>query len=86
MIAYLDCSTGVSGDKLLGALVGAGFDPVRLHNALASMGLEQIRVSIVERTSGGLAGIGITVTEPGAPRRHWRELRGLLATADVPTP
>ncbi len=86
MIAYLDCSTGVSGDKLLGALVGAGFDPVRLRNALASMGLEQIRVSIVERTSGGLAGIGITVTEPGAPRRHWRELRGLLATAEVPTP
>lgn len=84
MIAYLDCSTGVSGDKLLGALVSAGFDPVRLRNALASMGLGQVRISIVERTSAGLTGTGVAVTEPGAPRRHWRELRGLLTAADVP--
>jgi len=84
VIGYLDCSTGVSGDKLLGALVHAGFDPVTLRNALASMGLDRVTVAVAERTSNGVTGIGITVTEPGAPRRHWRELRGLLTTADVP--
>ena len=86
MIAYLDCSTGVSGDKLLGALVHAGFDVGRLRDALASMGLERVEVAAVERVSSGVAGSGITVAEPGAPRRHWRELRGLLACADVPEP
>lgn len=84
MIAYLDCSTGVSGDKVLGALVGAGFDAARLRDALASMGLSQVRVATTERSSAGVSGTGIAVTESGAPRRHWRELRGLLATADVP--
>lgn len=84
MIAYLECSTGVSGDKLLGALVRAGFDLERLRSALVSMGLQYVSVSAAERTSGGMSGTGIAVSEPGAPRRHWRELRSLLGAADVP--
>lgn len=93
MIAYLDCSTGVSGDKVLGALVGAGFDPARLRKVLAELGLQAdsaggagIDIEAVPARSGGVSGISVTVTERGAPRRHWREIRALLERADLPEP
>ena len=88
MIAYLDCSTGVSGDKFLGALVDAGFDPTRLREALDGLGrqegaadLQDIRLETGPAQSGGVSGVGVTVSEPGAPRRHWREIRALLEGA-----
>lgn len=84
MIAYLDCSTGVSGDKLLGALIGAGFQPQRLRDALAALGLAAVRLETAACRSHGVTGVGLTVSEPGAPRRHYRELRDLLAGAQVP--
>ena len=86
MIAYVDCSSGVSGDKLLGALVDAGFDPGRLREALAALGFGQVAVETPARVSHGISGTGVTVTEPGAPRRHWAELRGLLEASRVAEP
>ena len=54
VIAYLDCSTGVSGDKLLGALVDAGFDPAILARRSQSLGLGTVRVSAHECSSHGI--------------------------------
>lgn len=84
MIAYLDCSTGASGDKLLGALIDAGFDVTHLHEALEALGLGAVRVNATARTSGGVAAIGVTVDEQAAPRRGWLELSDLLFEADLP--
>jgi hypothetical protein len=86
VIAYLDCSTGVSGDKFLGALVDAGFDIRLLRHALADMGLPAVEVAIGRRTSHGFSVVGVTVTEPGAPRRSWATLRPLIEDADLPDP
>lgn len=87
MIAYLDCSTGVSGDKFLGALVDAGFDPEILRASLRLLGLERIELAVSRRASGRVEGVGIEVHEAGAPRRHFAELRNLLARAeDMPEP
>ena len=83
MIAYLDCSTGVSGDKLLGALIECGFDPGLLRGALRAMGLASVSVETSRCVSHGTSGTGLTVTEPGAPRRHWAELRTLLHAAPL---
>ncbi|HET6324757.1 MAG TPA: nickel insertion protein, partial [Planctomycetaceae bacterium] len=38
-IAYLDCSTGISGDMTLAALIDAGVDPAILRAAVDSLGL-----------------------------------------------
>lgn len=84
MIAYLDCSTGVSGDKLLGALVDAGFEPEVLAGALRAMGLQRVRASAKRLVSGGVTGTGVQVTEDGAPARHWPELHEMLETAPLP--
>jgi hypothetical protein len=84
MIAYLDCSTGVSGDKLLGALIDAGFDLMLLADALEALGLGSVRVVAEEQRSGGVSGIGVSVEEPDAPRRNWLELNDMLEAADLP--
>ncbi len=83
MIAYLDCSTGISGDKLLGALIDAGFDLDVLREALAAMGLEAISVEAPKCGSAGIGGTGVRVTEAGAPRRDFRALRDLIAHAPI---
>lgn len=86
MIGFLDCSTGASGDKLLGALVSAGFELDALRAALRSMGLDAIVVDSAFARSHGVTATAITVTEHGAPRRTWRELAPLVSRADVPEP
>lgn len=86
MIAYLDCSTGVSGDKFLGALIDAGFDPATLRASLDALGLTNVVVSVERGRSGSVAAVGVTVTEAGAPLRHWRDLRSLLDDAALPAP
>ncbi|MHB8051425.1 MAG: nickel pincer cofactor biosynthesis protein LarC [Coriobacteriia bacterium] len=84
MIGYLDCSTGISGDKFLGALVGAGFNIGVLTSALEAMGLDAIVVETPPCGSAGIGGVGVRVTEDGAPRRDFRGLRALIERAPIP--
>lgn len=88
MIAYLECSTGVSGDKLLGALVHAGFDPSVLRCILDDAGLEGVTLDVTRGPSGdrGLQGVCVSVEEAGAPRRTLAEIRGVLERASLPDP
>lgn len=83
MIAYLDCSTGISGDKFLGALIDAGFDLDALREALDAMGLGAISVDAPQCASVGISGTGVRVTEVGAPRRDFRALRDLMLRAPI---
>ncbi|MDI6712562.1 MAG: nickel pincer cofactor biosynthesis protein LarC [Anaerosomatales bacterium] len=87
MIAYLDCAaTGVSGDKILGALIAVGFRIDDLRTALAPLGLADA-VTVVERRTGGIAATGIEVAEAAAlPLRTWPELRDAVRAADAPEP
>jgi uncharacterized protein (TIGR00299 family) protein len=91
MIAYLTCYTGISGDKLLGALLDVGIqsgaftaeDLQRLASSLAP----ETRVSVINALSGGMDAVGIRVeaaSEP--PHRHWRDIRALIDSADLPEP
>ena len=42
-IAYLDCSTGISGDMTLGALIDAGVDAGAIRAGIDSLGLPDVR-------------------------------------------
>jgi len=83
VIGHLDCSTGASGDKILGALIDAGFDPGLLRDALRAMGLDSVVVDASATRSSGVTGVGVRVSESGAPRRDYRTLRVLLESAPV---
>lgn len=59
-IAYLDCSAGISGDMLLGALVDAGVEYERLEAAVAALGVGA-RLERRKVLRGGLAGTKVDV-------------------------
>lgn len=84
MFAFLDCFSGASGDKFLGALVGVGLDPdvLRERLALLDVGGYSIEVSRVRRA--GMSGTKVDVlVEHGQRSRDWRAIRGLIETSGL---
>ncbi|MGY1764295.1 nickel pincer cofactor biosynthesis protein LarC [Geodermatophilus sp. SYSU D00779] len=78
-VGWLDLGSGVSGDMLLGALVGAGVPLATLSAALEPLGLPiTLRREAVRR--GGLAAVRVHVDVPveDQPHRRWSDVRGLL--------
>ena len=43
-LAYFDCSSGISGDMTLGALVDLGVELEQLNAAIGSLGLPDCRL------------------------------------------
>jgi hypothetical protein len=91
VIAYLDCSTGVSGDKFLGALLDAGetsgsFTAEDLR-AVARELAPEARVEVARVRSHGIAAVSVRVeaTEQ-PPSRTWASIRDQLHAADLPSP
>ncbi len=89
MIAYLDCSTGVSGDKFLGALLDIGSSDGRFGEehlaALLAQLAPEARLTVSRTRSGGIAAIGVSVEAAGeSPARTWSSIRSLLASVELP--
>jgi pyridinium-3,5-bisthiocarboxylic acid mononucleotide nickel chelatase len=87
VIGWLDCSAGVSGDMLLGALVDAGVDLAVLQGAVDGVGVEPVRLerSTVLRAGIGACKVDVVVDEsPGT--RTWSDVRGLLERAELAEP
>ncbi len=54
-IAYLDCSTGISGDMTLAALIDAGVPAELIQRAVDSLGVEGVRLDVSAVIKGGFA-------------------------------
>lgn len=77
--AYLDCSSGISGDMFMAALLDAGLEPKRLLEELKkiSLGFYEFKRTRVMR--GGLAGTHVEIRDPGKhPARHLSEIEKLI--------
>jgi pyridinium-3,5-bisthiocarboxylic acid mononucleotide nickel chelatase len=85
MIGWLDLSSGVSGDMLLGALVDAGVPIGLLQAELDRFGLP-ITLHAEPVTRGGLAATHVQVLaeEPAAVHRRLADVRALLARLSPP--
>jgi uncharacterized protein (TIGR00299 family) protein len=91
VIGYLDCSTGVSGDKLLGALLDAGTAEGRFTaehlSALAVALAPEARVEVERVSSCGVSALGVRVTAEGQPHsRSWADIRASLKAAPLVQP
>lgn len=67
---WLDLSCGVSGDMLLGALIGLGAPLDELNRHLASLP-DDLSVSLSQGTSYGFGGLKARVTSPNLCPGHW---------------
>jgi pyridinium-3,5-bisthiocarboxylic acid mononucleotide nickel chelatase len=84
-LAYLDCSSGISGDMLLGALLDAGlpFDWLCTELKKIPVGAYDVEVRRVLRS--GLAGTQLTFRiPPEQPHRHLHQIEEMLEASALP--
>ncbi|HEU0213342.1 MAG TPA: nickel pincer cofactor biosynthesis protein LarC [Jiangellaceae bacterium] len=87
MIGWLDCSSGVAGDMVLGALVDAGVPIEVMQGAVGAVAPEPVRLRVEETSRAGLRALRVHVdgTE-SATARTWADIRVLLDTARISHP
>ena len=81
-VAWVDAPAGVSGDLLLGALVGAGVPIGVLAEAVEKVATGDLYEERVEKDGVAATCCRVEVEELAEPR-SWRETEGLLAGAGL---
>ncbi|CAN5651383.1 hypothetical protein BH24ACT4_BH24ACT4_19830 [soil metagenome] len=83
--AWFHCFSGIAGDMALGALVDAGADRAEVTALVQRLGVDGWDLDAEPVLRGGVAATKVHVrTADDAPHRTWREIRDLLAAADLP--
>ncbi len=84
MIAWVDASSGASGDMLLGALAGAGVPFGVMADAVEKVAPGQVRLEEEQVRRGGFAATRCHVrVEDTEQHRTWRDVERLLAGAGL---
>ena len=83
--AYLDCSSGISGDMFLAALIDAGVPVDRLFGELKKLPLGFYEFKRTRAVRGGLVGTRMDIRVPGEqPHRHLADIQALMEKASLP--
>jgi uncharacterized protein (TIGR00299 family) protein len=78
-IAYLDCSSGISGDMTLGALVDAGVPLDAIQQGIDSLALPSCRLEATEVKKHGFRATHIRVVhEPEHKHRHLHHIEEMI--------
>jgi uncharacterized protein (TIGR00299 family) protein len=84
-LAYLDCSSGISGDMFLAACLDAGLSSQALQAELARLPLGPYEFKVERVLRGGLAGTHVEITAPGAqPHRHLAPIEQMIEASALP--
>ncbi len=83
--AYLDCSSGISGDMFLAALIDAGVPVDRLFGELKKLPLGFYEFKRTRALRGGVVGTRVDIRVPGEqPHRHLADIQTLIEKASLP--
>ena len=83
--AYLDCSSGISGDMFLAVLIDAGVPVDRLFSELRKLSLGFYEFKRTRAVRGGLVGARVDIRVPGEqPHRKLADIQVLLEKAALP--
>lgn len=83
--AYLDCSSGISGDMFLAALLDAGLEPRRLLGELKKISLGFYEFKRTRAVRGSLVGTRVEVHVRGEqPRRKLPDIEELISKPALP--
>ncbi len=84
-ILYFDCFSGISGDMLIGSLMGAGCDFKKWRGVMESLPLPGWSASVKKVRRGGLAGTKFTVkiTSP-QPQRNLPQIERIINKSKLP--
>lgn len=81
-IAYLDCSTGISGDMTLAALIDAGVDESAIRAGIESLALPGVRLCTEEVLKGGFRATSVRVEHPEQhAHRHLGDITKIINAA-----
>ena len=75
-IAYFECSSGISGDMTLGALIDAGVDHAAIARGIESLGLPGCKLVVETVRRGGFRATAVRVDAP--PEHAHRHLSDIL--------
>jgi hypothetical protein len=82
--AYLDCSSGISGDMLLAALLDAGLEARRLLNELKKMRLGFYEFKLTRAVRGNLVGARVDIRIPTQqPSRKLADIEEVIGKAEL---
>ena len=82
--AYFDCTSGISGDMTLGALIDAGADRAQIETAIRSMGLGEISILATEVKKYGFRATQVTVEHPPEhAHRHLHHIEEMLDRGEL---
>jgi hypothetical protein len=86
-VAYLDCSTGISGDMTLAALIDAGVDPQAIRTGIDSLGLPGVQLHVETVIKGGFRATYVRVEHPEQhAHRHLTDIVKIIDNAEAVTP
>ena len=81
---YLDCFSGISGDMLLGALLGAGLSKQVLDAELAKLQLEPFEFNASAVTRSSIAAISVSVISKSQQRfRNLGDIENILSSSSL---
>jgi len=82
-IAYLDCSTGISGDMTLAALIDAGVDAEKIREGISSLNLTGVELITVTVLKGAFRATYVRVEHPEQhAHRHLGDIVQLINDAE----
>lgn len=92
IIAYIDCSAGISGDMCLGALVDAGVPLEKIRAGLKRLPVKGYKLEAKKVTRATIAATKVDVIVGAGNRgrktetRRWRDIKKIIDNSSLPVP